>query len=285
MRKSANVSRWRNAKSTGRSIDVLSLMQMRDWPEPIEIINGNARSGLVLICEHASRHIPAEYAGLGLSDANLERHIAWDIGAGEITRLLAERLGATAFLGAYSRLLIDLNRPLGVPSSIPMVSESTEIPGNIAIDLAEQERRVGRIFEPFHNVVAAHLDRLAEDGVRTRIVAMHSFTPAFKGVSRPWHASVLYEFLNPFNEALIAALSADPALTIGVNAPYTVRKDEDYAIPVHADERGIPSALIEIRQDLIGSREGVQAWADRLGRILSDMSGASGETVQGASFR
>ena len=153
-----------------------------DWPAPVEIVNQAGASDIVLICEHASSHMPAEYGGLGLTAEQLQGHIAWDIGAAEVTRRLCALLDAPAFLGTYSRLLIDLNRPLGALDSIPSVSEGIPIPGHLDLELAEVSRRVEAIFTPFHNRVAAHLDQRLATGRPTRLVSIHSFTPVFFGV-------------------------------------------------------------------------------------------------------
>lgn len=235
-----------------------------DWPPAVQVLNEDGGSDIVLLCEHASNHIPAEYGGLGLAAEELRRHIAWDIGAAGVTRLLSARLGAPAFLGGYSRLLIDVNRPLGSESSIPLRSEATDIPGNIGLDDAEKARRAERMFRPFHDRVAHHLDRRARSGRATRLVTVHSFTPVFLGQKRPWHVGVLYDAAKDFGEAILAGLGADGTLNAAANEPYVIARDGDYAIPVHGDDRGIPAALIEIRQDLVATDAGIAEWADRL---------------------
>jgi predicted N-formylglutamate amidohydrolase len=247
----------------------MSLASGKDWPTPVEVLNEAGRSDIVLLCEHASNHMPAEYRSLGLDARHLERHIAWDIGAAEVTRRLSSLLDAPAFLSTYSRLLIDLNRPLASPDSIPLRSEDTDIPGNVGIDTAEAARRASAIFAPFHDRVATHLDRHARRS--TRIVTIHSFTPVFLRVSRPWHAGVLYGNAADFGEAILAGLRADGTLNAGANVPYVVSRDADYALPVHGDDRGIPAVLIEIRQDLIATSAGADEWARRLASILSNL--------------
>ncbi len=245
---------------------------MSDWPEPIEIVNEGGQSDLVLVCEHASNHIPAEYKGLGLGEKDLRRHIAWDIGAAAVTRVLAERLDAPAFLGTYSRLLIDLNRPLGVPSSMPERSESTDIPGNTGLTEAERQRRHDLIFTPFHARLAQHLAARENEGRKSRLVAMHSFTPVFFGIVRPWHAGVLYDSSRAFGESVIASLRRDGTLNVGHNVPYTISRADDYAVLVHGHDRGSPAILIEVRQDLIESNEGVAEWTSRLASALAENS-------------
>ncbi len=235
-----------------------------DWPPAVEVLNPTGASDTVLICEHASRHIPAEFAGLGLPESELARHIAWDIGAAAVTRALAARLDAVAYLAGYSRLLIDLNRPEGVPTSIPARSEATDIPGNRALGPQERERRAALMFRPFHACVAAGLDARDRAGRRTRIVAIHSFTPVYFGRARPWHAGILFNACEGLATHILGALGQDPRLNLALNEPYVVSRDEDYAILVHGEDRGYEAVLIEIRNDLISDEAGVADWVERL---------------------
>lgn len=239
-----------------------------DWPEPVEILNAGSETELVLICDHASNHIPAEYRNLGVGEADLTRHIAWDVGAAALTRALARRLGAPAFLGTYSRLLVDLNRPFGSPTSMPVLSEATRIPGNQDLGLSEIERRRRRVFEPFHAAVAAFLDARETAGRRSRIAAIHSFTPVFLGVPRPWHVGILHDDEPAYAGRVMQGLARDPALIVGENVPYQIDRESDYAIPVHGTDRGSPALLIEIRNDLISDAEGIRDWTRRLTAVL-----------------
>jgi predicted N-formylglutamate amidohydrolase len=239
-----------------------------DWPEAVEVLNEAGRSDIVLLCEHASNHIPAEYARLGLDAHHLRRHIAWDIGAAELTRRLSARLDAPAFLATYSRLLLDLNRPLGSPGSIPARSEDTDIPGNADVGAVEAARRAERMFFPFHDRVAGHLDARERDRLPTRIVTIHSFTPVFLGVSRLWHAGVLSDRAGNFGDAILSELRANGSLHVAANVPYTISRDADYAVPVHGDDRGLDAVLIEVRQDLVSDTEGIERWTDRLACAL-----------------
>lgn len=235
-------------------------------PPPVSVENEAGASPILLVCEHASRFIPARYGGLGLGEADLARHIAWDIGAAELSRALSRSLDATLVLGGYSRLLVDCNRPLSSPTLMPVVSETTPIPGNEGIDDAERARRIEGIFAPFQAAVAARLDARAAAGRRSVVVGVHSFTPVFKGVARPWHAGVLYGRAEAFGERLLAALGG-PSPTLAANEPYRVDA-EDYTVPVHGDARGLDAVLLEVRNDLIATGDGVRAWADRLAAAL-----------------
>lgn len=240
-----------------------------DWPQAVEVLNEHGRSGIVLLCEHASNHMPARYHGLGLEVPHLRRHIAWDIGAAEVTRRLSQQLDAPAFLSNYSRLLIDLNRPLGSEGSIPIRSEGTDIPGNAGIDDAERARRAAIMFTPFHDEVARHLDGRQASGKPTRIVTIHSFTPVFLGEKRPWHAGVLYDRAALLGEALLDGLRADPSLNVAANVPYVISEDADYAVPIHGDRRGIEAVLVEIRQDLLADEAGIEEWTERMAAALA----------------
>jgi len=247
----------------------------KDWPPAVEVLNEHGRSDIVLLCEHASNHIPASYGRLGLEERDLGRHIAWDIGAAKVARRLSGLLDAPAFLSGYSRLLIDLNRPLGSPGSIPVRSEATDIPGNIGLDDAERDRRAAIMFKPFHDRVAAHLDRRRAEGRPTRLVTVHSFTPVFHGVPRPWHAGVLYDGARDFGEAILSRLRQDASLNVEANEPYVIARDGDYAVPIHGDDRGIPAVLIEIRQDLVADDTGTEEWAGRLAAAIPALEAAT----------
>lgn len=237
-------------------------------PPAVTVLNEEGSSSCVLLCEHASNYIPPGYGGLGLPPAKLMRHIAWDIGAAELARRLSVLLDAPLFLSGYSRLLIDLNRPLHAPSSIPEISEATAIPGNRGLDETERARRRAAYFAPFHGRVAAHLDRRLALGWPTRVVGVHSFTPVYLGERRPWHAGVLYGRAASFAEALVARLAAEPGLVVGANEPYRIEAEMDYTVPVHGDARGLDAVLTEVRQDLLGTPEECEAWAVRLASAL-----------------
>jgi predicted N-formylglutamate amidohydrolase len=250
---------------------LLSTLQSKldDWPEPVEVLNDGGRSDIVLICEHASNHIPECFNGLGLEDIDLERHIAWDIGAESVSRSLSALLDAPCFIGKYSRLLIDLNRPIESVTSIPVRSEATDVPGNAQLSPGDRQLRIDQMFIPFHAAVSAHLDRREKDRRPTKIVAIHSFTPVFLGEARPWDAGILFDKSTKVGTDLIDRLKRVTGLNIGANVPYVIERKSDYAIPVHGEDRGLDAILVEIRQDLIGSAEGQTRWADYLFRSLT----------------
>jgi predicted N-formylglutamate amidohydrolase len=232
-------------------------------PPAVETVNANGKSPYVLLCEHASNYIPVRYNGLGLAASELERHIAWDIGVAAIARELSLSLDAPLVLCGYSRLLIDCNRPVGVPTSIPEISENTPIPGNAGLTDDERAYRATNFFWPFQKEVARILDRRQAGKTPTIVFGVHSFTPVFKGFVRPWHAGILFRKAEHFGSALVEALQ-EPYLAIAANEPYQIRDDGDYTVPVHGEARGLDAVLIEIRQDLIGHRAGQMEWTKRL---------------------
>jgi predicted N-formylglutamate amidohydrolase len=239
-----------------------------DEPGPVTLENEGGRSAFFLTGDHAGRVVPRRLGSLGLPEHELVRHIAWDIGIGAVGRRLSRLLDAALVLQTYSRLVIDCNRAPEVPSSIPEISENTEIPGNRGLTEADRAARFDAIFRPYHNRLAAALDRRAAEGRATVLVALHSFTPVFKGVTRPWHAAILYNRDPRLARPLFELLSAETGLVIGDNEPYRVTDLTDYTVPMHGERRGLPHVEIEIRQDLISDPAGQTAWAERLALVL-----------------
>jgi predicted N-formylglutamate amidohydrolase len=222
------------------------------------------------VCDHGGRRLPRRLGDLGLPEAELQRHIAWDIGISATTHILAEALDAFAIHQAYSRLVIDCNRDPGVETSIVTLSELTEIPGNHGLSQADRRAREQEIFWPYHRRITTALDRRGAAGRKTVFIAMHSFTPVYKGVARPWHVGMLYNRDSRFAHALQGLLEGEGDLVVGDNEPYAVSDLTDYSIPVHGERRGLPHVEIEIRQDLIAAPEGQRAWALRLARLLPE---------------
>ncbi|PTW59494.1 putative N-formylglutamate amidohydrolase [Breoghania corrubedonensis] len=239
--------------------------------DPVETIAGADDCGLLILCDHARNALPADYGTLGLPQAELERHIGYDIGAAPLTRQLAARLGAPAVLTTFSRLLIDPNRGEDDPTIVMRISDGALIPDNAYIDEEERQRRIERFYRPYHAAVAATLDRMLATGRVPMIFSVHSFTPVWRGWARPWHAGVLWDQDPRMPERLLAALKRDSALIVGDNEPYVgaLRNDTMYK---HATARGLAHALIEVRQDLIGDETGVADWTARLAPILTDLN-------------
>ena len=237
-------------------------------PPPVRVLRPTGASQFLLTGDHAGRAIPRQLGDLGLPKSELNRHIAWDIGIAGVTEILAEALDATAVLQAYSRLVIDCNRHPGWASSIPQISELTAIPGNEAIRPAEREARRREIFLPYHLRIADLLDRRKAAGRRAVLVAMHSFTPVFKGEPRSIDVGILYNRDARLAYIMLELLRAEGDLAVGDNAPYAITEASDYTVPEHGERSGLPHVEIEIRQDLIGEPAGQAIWAERLARLL-----------------
>jgi len=240
-----------------------------DEAAPFELLHGRGKSVFVLTADHAGRAIPRRLRNLGLSPAELESHIAWDIGIAGVARRLSSALNAALVLQRYSRLVIDCNRDPEVESSIAKLSEHTRIPGNESVSAGEALLRRQSVFDPYHAAIAQLLQQRAQSGETTIMIALHSMTPVFKGRSRAMHAAVLYDRDFRFARHVLHALRQEHGITVAENEPYFVSPATDYTIPHHA-EGHVPYAEIEIRQDLIADDAGQSLWAERLGRVLQD---------------
>ena len=238
-------------------------------PPPFSVEHADGASPYLLTCDHAGRRLPLKLGSLGLSAAEQESHIAWDIGAAGLARRLVKALDAFLILQTYSRLVIDCNRPLKSPGSIVAMSERTAVAGNKIVSEADAEARAREIFHPYHDRIRAELDARLLRKQPTLLVALHSFTPVFDGVVRPWHAGVLYARDARLGRVLLELLRTEAGLTIGDNQPYDVNDETDYTIPVHGERRGILHVMLEIRQDLIAGNAGQAEWATRLARLLT----------------
>lgn len=247
-----------------------------DEPQPFELIEGAAGSGIILVCDHASPRFPAALGQLGIPDRYLGDHIAWDIGAAGVARRLRERLGADAVLANYSRLVVDVNRGLGDASAIPAISDGVLIPGNLGLTAAEREARVLALHAPYHAAIGALIGRRSAESRVPVVIGIHSFTPRWHGTRRPWHAGVLWDRDPRLPLPLLAALRARGDLVVGDNEPYSGRHTADYSIDRHAESHGLAHAGIEIRQDLIADAAGQERFAgilgDALEAILADAS-------------
>ena len=241
-----------------------------DEPPAFRTEREHGKSAYFIICDHAGSLIPRRLGRLGLDDADLVRHIAWDIGAAGVACRLGEMLDACVVLQTYSRLVIDCNRPIGSPGCIVALSEATRIPGNENIGEEDARRREQEVFRPYHDRIRSLLDARSRRGAATQLVSLHSFTPVFMGIRRPWHAGMLYNRDPRLARVLLSILRRDPTLKVGDNEPYAVSDSSDYAIPEYGEKPGIPHVEIEIRQDLIDAADGQREWAERLARALSE---------------
>ncbi|HEY0329217.1 MAG TPA: N-formylglutamate amidohydrolase [Rhodopseudomonas sp.] len=252
----------------------MSVLRFGTADVPVIEKNPHGRSPFLLTCDHYGRAIPPQLDNLGVEASELERHIAWDIGIAGVAEQLSAALDAHLVAQRYSRLVIDCNRPPRAASSIPLVSEATFIPGNQGLtqDQAAERRRL--IFDPYHQRIGEVIDARIAAGVATVLVSLHSFTPSYAGIARPWHIGTLYHRDTVLPPLLLRALREDAELVVGDNEPYGVDDDTDYTIPVHGEQRGLINSGIEIRQDLIEAAPGQQQWAERLARAFTAIEAA-----------
>lgn len=245
-----------------------------DEPPAWRIGHADGRSDYFLICDHAGNRLPRRLGTLGLDAEALASHIAWDVGAAAVASGLGDALDACVVLQPYSRLVIDCNRPPASADSIVSFSEGTTIPGNVSISREEAAAREAGIFIPYHAHIRELLDARLHRGQRTLLIALHSFTPVYLGVPRPWHAAVLYNRDPRLARLVGQALRNEGGLVVGENEPYAVSDDSDYAIPRYGETRGLAHVELEIRQDLIADPAGQAQWVERLARLLLHVQGS-----------
>lgn len=240
-------------------------------PAVVTVENTDGRAPVLVTCDHASNFIPQSLNDLGLEQPDLERHIAYDIGALGLSKAIAGKLDAPLIYSGYSRLVIDPNRHLSDPSCIPIVSEGTEIPGNHPLDQDQRQVRIDELFLPYHDKFAQALDEFQAKGVHPVILAIHTFTQVYHGVKRPWHTGVMWDTDARMALPFIDNLNSRGDLIVGDNQPYTAIDPLGYAFDIHARKRGLPHLFIEVRQDLVLDEIGVMRWATIIHQALEPL--------------
>jgi predicted N-formylglutamate amidohydrolase len=239
-----------------------------DDPPVFRIERAQGRSPVLLTCDHAGRAIPRRLRRLRLPEATLSTHVAWDLGVAELGRRLSQRLDAFLIQHNYSRLVVDANRPPHAEDFIAVRSERTRIAANEGVSDAGRRRRLEELFLPYHRRIGDELDQRTRQGRPCVLVSLHSFTPTYLGEERPWHVGVLFGRDPRLGRLLHRRLSEDSGLCVGENVPYAVSDDTDYTIVVHGERRNIPHVELEIRQDLLEHRSGLDHWSERLAQAL-----------------
>jgi predicted N-formylglutamate amidohydrolase len=239
-------------------------------PPPYSIYNDKGKAPVLLVADHASRYFPAAMNQLGLADWVLEKHVAWDIGSDLLACALADLLDAPAILAGFSRLIIDPNRQLHDATSIPLISDGISIPGNQDLDQQQRALRVASFFQPYHDAITARLDRFKAEGITPALLSVHTCTPVFNQVVRPWHVGVMWDKDSRIPVRTIANLNREAGVCVGDNEPYAGNHPHDYTIDFHAESNGLPHAGFEVRQDLVNTPEGAQNWANVLARALAE---------------
>jgi predicted N-formylglutamate amidohydrolase len=242
-------------------------------PPPFTVVNPLGRAPVLVVCDHASRRIPAALDGLGLDGRALERHIASDIGAGAVAERLAALLDAPAVLAGYSRLVVDCNRGLDDPTAFLAVSDGEFVPGNRGLTSEAKAARARQFFHPYHEAIERRLQGFYRRGIVPAFVAVHSFTPVFREFRRPWQIGILWDKDPRIPVPLLAALRARGVVT-GDNEPYSGRAPADYTVDTHAEAAGLPCVSLEFRQDLVENDAGADHWAALMAGALADILSA-----------
>lgn len=237
--------------------------------EAVRVSNRHGESPFVLVCDHASNFVPAEYGTLGLPEEDLSKHIAWDPGAAGVAGFMSEMLDATLIESCISRLVIDCNRPLDAPDLIWTISESTLIPGNQNLTAADRKTRVALAYDPFHGAIDEVVNTRLAQGRETRLVAIHTFTPIYKGIQRPWHIGILHDEDLRLAMPLLMELNRDQETIVGDNQPYSPADRVYFTLDRHGRSQGLACVMIEIRNDEVKDTASQEKWARRLAGILA----------------
>jgi predicted N-formylglutamate amidohydrolase len=245
-------------------------------PPPFMTYNDHGEAPVLLVADHASPFFPAAMNQLGLADWVLERHVAWDIGSDLLTRFLADELDAQAVLAGFSRLIVDPNRKLDDPTAFIEISDGIAIPGNLDLDEHQKALRVESFFQPYHDTISRKVDAFAERGIVPAFISVHTCTPVFDRVVRPWHIGIMWDRDPRIAIPLIEGLSRMDGICIGDNEPYSGRHPHDFTIDHHAEPAGLPHVGIEVRQDLVDDEAGARQWAAILARGLAEVLADSG---------
>lgn len=239
--------------------------------EPFSLRLSDADHGLIIVCDHAENTLPAAYGTLGLTPAQLQRHIGYDIGAKALCEILADRLNATLVMSKFSRLLIDPNRGMDDPTLIMRLSDGAVVPGNAGHDAAERTHRLERYYKPYDDAITRARAHVSTTTGRAPVLfSVHSFTPIWRGHPRPWHVGVLWDKDDRLVRPLIEALEAQGDLIVGDNEPYRGELPGD-TMHRHGTVTGTAHALLEVRQDLIHNKAGVDEWVERLTPMLEKL--------------
>jgi predicted N-formylglutamate amidohydrolase len=254
--------------------------------EPVAVYNGGGSGPFVITCDHASNHVPSAFGGLGLEAADLLRHIAWDPGALGVSKEMSKRLGAPLVSGAVSRLVIDCNRPLDAPDLIAEMSEATAIPGNAGLSAEQRNARIADFYKPFHAAVDYAVGHKTARGLFPGVIAVHSFNPVYKGVSRPWEIAVIHDDDDAWAHGIVDRLQSLGGLNVGLNEPYSPKDRVYHTLERHARSRGLPAVMIEIRNDEIADQKSQRRWGGLLAEIAGDAyeelnKGAAGARAAG----
>lgn len=237
----------------------------RGEPPVVRVVNPKGKGKYIIVCDHASNRIPKALNNLGLSKADLKKHIAWDPGTEDIGLHLSRKMDAAAVIAGYSRLVVDLNRGDDHPEIMRPASDHIRVPGNAGLTAAQRRQRMETFFRPYHGEIAKALTRFTGKGIAPALISIHSFTPEMDGFKRPWHIGVLWNRQEKIARALVRNLRRNnPNLVIGENEPYSLKATNflKNTISTHAERKGLPYVIVEFRQDLVDTKKKAVKWAE-----------------------
>jgi predicted N-formylglutamate amidohydrolase len=223
--------------------------------------NSKGSSPALLVADHASPYFPAAMNQLGLADWVLERHVAWDIGSDKLARYLADELDAPLVLAGFSRLIVDPNRNTEDSSAFPEISDGIAIPGNLDLTKEQKSLRVDSFFNPYHGRITQRLEGFAKESIVPAMIAIHTCSPVYDRVVRPWHIGIMWDKDPRIAVPLIRHFEDTDGICVGDNEPYSGQHPHDFTIDFHAEPAGLPHIGIEVRQDLVSSETGAREWA------------------------
>lgn len=253
---------------------------------PVRVTNPDGRGPCVILCDHASNYVPPAYGTLGLSPIDLRKHIAWDPGALGVSQTISRLLDAPLVESCVSRLIIDCNRPLDAPDLVPSLSEATTIPANENLDEAARQERIALSHRPYHAAIEALVRERKEAGRPAPVfVAVHSYTPVYRGVARPWHIGIIHDVYDEVAVPLIAGLQALDRYIVGVNEPYSPADRVYYTLERHASAHGLPAVMIEIRNDLITTPREEKNWGEMLSGLLKTITKGPSAGIAGTTIK
>ena len=242
----------------------------------VEIVNGDGRGAVILVCEHASDRIPAAWGDLGLDAAGRQSHAAWDLGAGPLARRLAEALDAPLVAGGISRLVYDCNRPPEDPSAMPAQSETIAVPGNTGLSAADRKARVRAVYAPFTEALASLVARRQALGTPFALVTVHSFSPTWFGTPRTVEIGILHDEDTRLADAMLAEAPALPHRDIRRNAPYGPGDGVTHTLCAHGLANGLPNVMLELRNDLLATGAAQDRMTEEVLRLLCPALAALG---------
>ncbi len=256
---------------------------IRDDSDVVEVIGAQADGPVLILCEHASNHIPFRYAGLGLNAKARASHAAWDPGARAVALQLAKALASPMVAARISRLVYDCNRPPEAASAMPELSERIEVPGNRGLNEMQRAERVASVYEPFCASTTQVIGARKEAGLTTALITVHSFTPVWFGVRRECEIGILHDSDTRLADAMLAGAGRLPHRVICRNEPYGPEDGVTHSLKLHGLAHGLPNVMIEIRNDLLRNAQSQQRLAEEVLTLLRPALATCAETAKGST--